>query len=192
MIGRLHGVLREKSPPQVVIEVNGIGYEVDVPMSTFYNLPALSESVTLFTHLSIREDGHFLYGFITLGERSTFRTLIRISGVGPKMALAILSGLSVQDLAQVVVHDEAGRLEKIPGVGKKTAARLLLELKGKLDLPMKTGMGSRHPDTTSDALHALTALGYGEKEAVLAMRDLPHGLSVVDAIRQALKNLSRL
>ncbi|HVC49646.1 MAG TPA: Holliday junction branch migration protein RuvA [Burkholderiales bacterium] len=192
MIGRLHGVLKEKHPPQVVIDVSGVGYEVDVPMSTFYNLPALSEPVTLYTHLIIREDAHLLYGFMTLGERSAFRSLIRINGVGPKMALAILSGLSVHDLAQVVSSGESGRLEKVPGIGQKTAARLLLELKGKLEATSRAGGMAGHPDSSTDALNALIALGYAEKEALNAMRDQAPGISVSEAIRQALKNLSRL
>jgi len=192
MIGRLHGVLKEKHPPQVVIDVSGVGYEVDVPMSTFYNLPGLSEPITLFTHLVIREDAHLLYGFMTLGERAAFRSLIRVSGVGPKMALAILSGLSVHDLSQVIAMGETGRLEKVPGVGKKTAARLLLELKGKFETAPMAGGVSGHPDATGDALNALISLGYAEKEARYAMRDLPPGISVTEAIRQALKNLSRL
>lgn len=132
MIGRLTGTLIEKNPPQVLIEAQGVGYEVDVPMSTFYNLPAIGEPTTLLTHFAVREDGHFLYGFASEAERFAFRQLIRIAGVGARTALAVLSGLSVADLAQAVAHQESGRLVKVPGIGKKTAERLLLELKGKL------------------------------------------------------------
>ncbi|MEI7465635.1 MAG: Holliday junction branch migration protein RuvA, partial [Burkholderiales bacterium] len=130
MIGRLTGLLADKSPPQVLIDVNGLGYEVDVPMSSFYNLPALGERVTLLTHFIVREDAQILFGFLTHGERQTFRLLIKITGVGPRMALSLLSGLSVSELAQAVARQETGRLVKVPGIGKKTAERLLLELKG--------------------------------------------------------------
>ncbi len=132
MIGRLTGTLLEKHPPQILVDVHGVGYEVDVPMSTFYNLPAQGEAVTLFTHFSVREDAQQLYGFLTVKEREAFRTLIKISGVGPKLALSVLSGLNVDELAQAVAMQETWRLVKIPGVGKKTAERLLLELKGRL------------------------------------------------------------
>jgi len=130
LIGRLTGRLVSKHPPQVLLDVGGVAYELDVPMSTFYSLPATGEQITLYTHLAVREDAHMLYGFATLEERSAFRQLIRISGVGARTALAVLSGLSVNDLAQAVVMQDAGRLTKIPGIGKKTAERLLLELKG--------------------------------------------------------------
>src|SRR4249920_1968379 len=132
MIGRLVGTLAEKSPPQLLIDAGGVGYEVDVPMSTFYNLPGLGEKVTLLTHFVVREDAQILFGFLTHDERSAFRLLVRISGVGPRTALAILSGLSVNELAQAVSLQDGARLVKVPGIGKKTAERLLLELKGKL------------------------------------------------------------
>ena len=132
MIGRLTGTLAEKSPPQLLIDVNGVGYEVDVPMSSFYNLPGLGERVTLLTHFIVREDAQILFGFLTHDERQTFRQLIKITGVGPRMALSLLSGLSVGELAQAVARQETARLVKVPGIGKKTAERLLLELKGKL------------------------------------------------------------
>lgn len=191
MIGRLRGTLLEKNPPQVLIDVQGIGYEVDVPMSTFYNLPQTGESVTLLTHFVVREDGHFLYGFGTPAERFAFRQLIKISGVGARMALAVLSGLSVGDLAQAVAGQEAGRLTKIPGIGKKTAERLLLELKGKL-ADATPVLATATDSSQHDILNALLALGYNEREAAAAMKQLPAGTSTSDGIRQALKHLSKV
>ncbi len=192
MIGRLHGTLLEKSPPQVLLDVQGIAYEVDVPMSTFYNLPATGVAVTLFTHLVVREDAHLLYGFGTESERRAFRQLVKISGIGARIALSVLSGLSVTELAQAVTLQESGRLTKIPGIGKKTAERLLLELKDKLGADLTTAVGvHREPPASSDVLHALVALGYSEKEALAAIRTLPDGLSVADGIRQALKLLGK-
>jgi holliday junction DNA helicase RuvA len=191
MIGRLTGILLEKNPPQVLIDVHGVGYEVDVPMSTFYNLPGNGEKVTLLTHFIVREDGQFLYGFASESERYAFRQLIKISGVGARMALAVLSGLSVGDLAQAIARQESGRLTKIPGIGKKTAERLLLELKGKLAdaLPSATFAVE---DSQHDILNALLALGYNDREASAAMKQLPAGLSTSDGIRQALKLLSKV
>jgi len=193
MIGRLVGTLAEKSPPQLLIDVNGVGYEVDVPMSSFYNLPALGERVTLLTHFIVREDAQILFGFLTHDERQAFRQLIKITGVGPRMALSLLSGLSVGELAQAVARQETGRLVKVPGIGKKTAERLLLELKGRLGdaLPGAGGVGMSGTDPLSDTLHALVALGYSEREADAAVRALAPGLSVDDGIRQALKSLAR-
>ena len=191
MIGRLHGKLIEKQPPQVVVDVHGLGYEVDVPMSTFYNLPGIGEAVTLHTHLVVREDAHLLYGFGSEEERRVFRLLLKISGVGPKLALSVLSGLSINDLALAVVQQEAGRLVKIPGVGKKTAERLLLELKDKLDIvDSKVTRAPQHA-AMSDILHALLALGYSEREAQAAAKALPEGLGVAEGIRMALKSLAK-
>lgn len=189
MIGKLTGVIAEKSPPQVLIDVQGVGYEVDVPMSTFFNLPGLGERASLLTHLSIREDAHVLFGFLTAEERSTFRQLIKISGVGPKMALSLLSGLSVAELSQAVSRQEAGRLVKVPGIGKKTAERLLLELKGKLgpDLALPTTVAN---DAQADILQALVALGYSEKEAGAALKALPPDVGVSEGIKLAMKKLS--
>ena len=192
MIGRLTGTLLEKNPPVVTMDVHGVGYEVGVPMSTFYNLPATGEKVSLFTHFVVREDGQFLYGFLTEPERAAFRQLLKITGVGARTALALLSGLSVNELAQAVTMQEAGRLIKIPGIGKKTAERLLLELRDKL--PKSTVISSATPtvaDTGSDILNALIALGYSEREAVAAMKHLPERATVSDGIRQALKLLSK-
>lgn len=185
MIGRLTGLLAEKSPPQILLDVNGVGYEIDVPMSTFYNLPAAGERITLLTHLVVREDAQLLYGFLTAEERSTFRLLIRIAGIGPRTALGLLSGLSVSDLAQAVALQQGTRLQKVPGIGKKTAERLLLELKGKLAdaKPSPTGSG--------DILNALLGLGYSEKEALAAVKGLPAGVAVAEGIRAALKTLAK-
>ncbi len=192
MIGRLSGILLEKNPPQLLLDVQGVGYEVDVPMSTFYNLPATGERVTLFTHLAVREDAHLLYGFGSDNERRAFRQLLKISGIGARTALSVLSGLSVAELAQAVTMQESGRLTKIPGIGKKTAERLLLELKDKLGADLTTTVGiHRAPPASSDILHALLALGYSDKEAVAAVKKLPDGLAVGDGIRQALKMLAK-
>ena len=191
MIGRLSGVLLEKNPPQVLVDLHGLGYEVDVPMSTFYNLPANGEKVTLLTHFIVREDGQFLYGFASEAERFAFRQLIKISGIGARMALAVLSGLSVSDLAQAIARQEVGRLVKVPGIGKKTAERLLLELKGKLAEALPAASQAVE-DSQHDILNALLALGYNEREAALAMKTLPPGVSTSDGIRQALKQLSKV
>ena len=191
MIGRLTGILLEKNPPHVTLDVHGVGYEVDVPMSTFYNLPGVGERVALFTHMVVREDGQFLYGFLTNDERATFRQLLKISGIGARTALAVLSGLSANDLAQAVALQEVGRLVKIPGIGKKTAERLLLELRDKLPKSSATNTLDAAPDAGSDILNALLALGYSEREALQAMKQLSQGASVSDGIRQALKLLSK-
>ncbi|MGB7540464.1 MAG: Holliday junction branch migration protein RuvA [Burkholderiales bacterium] len=192
MIGRLAGVLLEKNPPQILVDAGGVGYEVEVPMSTFYNLPATGERVTLLTHLAVREDAHLLYGFATEPERRAFRQLLKISGVGARTALAVLSGMSVAELVEVVAAQESGRLVKIPGIGRKTAERLLLELKGKLGAEFVGGVAVNRPrPATSDVMHALLALGYSDKEAMAAVRQLPDGLSVSEGIRQALRSLSK-
>ncbi|HVR53251.1 MAG TPA: Holliday junction branch migration protein RuvA [Pseudorhodoferax sp.] len=190
MIGRLQGLLAEKNPPQVLLDCQGVGYEVDVPMSTFYNLPALGERVTLLTHFIVREDAQLLYGFGTAAERNTFRQLIKISGVGPRTALGVLSGLGVADLAQAVTLQESGRLVKVPGIGKKIAERLLLELKGKLgaDIGPHTAVANDHQ---ADILQALLALGYSDKEAAAALKALPQDIGVSDGIKLALKALSK-
>jgi Holliday junction DNA helicase RuvA len=192
MIGRLSGTLLEKNPPQLLLDVQGVAYEVDVPMSTFYNLPGTGERITLYTHLVVREDAHLLYGFGTDNERRAFRQLVKISGIGARTALSVLSGLSVAELAQVVTLQDPGRLMKIPGIGKKTAERLLLELKDKLGVDLTTAVGiHRAPTASSDILHALLSLGYSDKEAVAAVKQLPDGLAVGDGIRHALKMLAK-
>jgi Holliday junction DNA helicase RuvA len=191
MIGRIEGRLLEKNPPAILVDVNGVGYEIDVPMSTFYQLPAVSERVVLLTHLAVREDAHQLYGFGTAGERAAFRELIRISGIGARTALAVLSGMSVTELAQAVTLQESGRLTRIPGIGKKTAERLMLELKGKLGAELGTAATPAAGDHQADVLHALLALGYNEREAASAVRTLPPGTGVSDGIRLALKSLAK-
>ncbi len=190
MIGRLHGTLLDKSPPQILLDVGGVGYELDVPMSTFYDLPAVGHSVTLLVHMVVREDAQLLYGFATGAERSAFRELLRISGIGPRIALALLSGLSVNELAQAVTQQDAARLTRVPGIGKKTAERLLLELKGKLGADL--GAAAAAPGAgNADVLQALIALGYSEREASAAVKALPAGCGVDEGIRAALKALAR-
>ena len=191
MIGRVAGVLVEKNPPQILVEAAGVGYEIEVPMSTFYNLPASGERVTLLTHLVVREDAHLLYGFGTDSERRAFRQLLKVNGVGARTALAVLSGMSVAELVEAIASQESGRLVKIPGIGKKTAERLLLELKGKLGDAVSGVAVNRDKPAASDVINALLGLGYSDKEAQLAVKHLPEGLSVSEGIRQALKSLAR-
>ena len=191
MIGRIHGKLVEKHPPQIVVDVQGVGYELDVPMSTFYQLPATGAEVSLFTHLVVREDAHQVFGFATEPERRAFRQLLRISGVGARTALSVLSGLSVADLRDAVSAQDGGRLTKIPGIGKKTAERLLLELRDKLDAVTVAAGASKGDGQTGDISNALLALGYNEREAGWALKQLPAGLNVTDGIRQALRILSK-
>lgn len=192
MIGRLTGLLAEKNPPQILIDCQGVGYEVDVPMSTFYQLPAVGEPVVVLTHFVVREDAQILYGFAHATEREAFRLLIKISGVGPRTALAVLSGMSVAELAHAVAEQESARLIKVPGIGKKTAARLLLELKGKLgdDLVVPATVDAGDAGQ-SDILQALLALGYSDKEASASLKALPKGIDVSEGIRLALQSLAR-
>ena len=191
MIGRLHGKLIEKTPPQVLVDVGGVGYEVDVPMSTFCNLPAEGSEITLLTHFIVREDAQLLYGFATAAERQTFRALIRISGVGPRIALAVLSGMSTQDLADAVEQGNATLLTRVPGIGKKTADRLVPELKGKLAGNAFAPAGGAASAAQADILSALMALGYSEREAQASVRALPAEVTVSEGIRLALKALAR-
>ena len=190
MIGRLTGILLEKNPPEVLVDCHGVGYEVQVSMSTFYNLPHLGEKVSLLTHFIVREDAQILFGFGTPTEREAFRQLIKISGVGPRTALSVLSGMSVAELAQAVTLQGAGRLVKVPGIGKKTAERLLLELKGKLGVDMGPA-GSPASDAQVDILQALLALGYSDKEAAAALKALPVEVGVSEGIKLALKALAK-
>ena len=191
MIGRLQGTLAAKNPPQVLIDCHGVGYEVDVPMGTFYQLPGLGEPITLLTHFVVREDAQLLYGFATAPERDAFRQLIKVTGVGPRMALGVLSGLGVQELAQAITAQETGRLVKVPGIGKKTAERLLLELKGKLGADL--GSAHAHASTAqqADILQALLALGYSDKDAAAALKALPADVGVSDGIKLALRALAK-
>ena len=191
MIGRLTGILLEKNPPQILLDIQGVGYEVNVPMSTFYNLPVLHERVVLYTQLIVREDAHLLYGFASEDERVAFRHLLKISGVGPKLALSVLSGLSLKDLALAVASKEVGQLTRIPGVGKKTAERLLLELQDKFIVSVSDGVSGVGKPHGNDITNALLALGYSGKEADWAAKQLAADANVADGIRQALKLLSK-
>ena len=192
MIGRVHGILVEKNFPQVIVSCGGVGYEIDVPMSTFYPLPRTGEEVTLLTHLVVREDAHLLFGFLSANERMAFRQLLKISGVGPKVALGVLSGLSVDDLASAVASGDAARLTRVPGIGKKTAERLVLELRDKLPKAV-TAVSAASPasNASGDVLSALLALGYNDREAQAAVKQLQAELPIADAIRQALKLLAK-
>ncbi|HVZ43970.1 MAG TPA: Holliday junction branch migration protein RuvA [Ramlibacter sp.] len=190
MIGRLTGTLSEKNPPQVLVDCHGVGYEVDVPMSTFYNLPGLGEKVSLLTHFVVREDAQILFGFGSAAERGAFRQLIRISGVGPRTALSVLSGMSVGDIAHAVTAQDASRLIKIPGIGKKTAERLLLELKGRLGADI-AGPAHAATDAQADILQALVALGYSDREAAASLKALPQDVGVSEGIKLALKSLAK-
>ncbi len=192
MIGRIEGLLIEKNPPQILVDVHGVGYEIDVPMSTFYNLPELRKPVVLLTHFVVREDAQLLYGFLTAPERAVFRMLIKISGIGARTALSILSGMNVQTLAQAISTQDTAMLTRVPGIGKKTAERLVLELKGKLGADLEgVTLGTTATDAKSDIVSALIALGYSEKESILAAKKLPEDISVSDGIREALKSFSR-
>lgn len=191
MIGKLTGTLLEKNPPQVLIDCAGVGYEVQVPMSTFYNLPAMGERLSLLTQFIVREDAQLLYGFATVPERAAFRELIKVSGIGPRMALGILSGMDVGDLAQAITLQETGRLVKVPGIGKKTAERLLLELKGKLGADMGSARAHASTPAQVDILQALLALGYNDKEAAAALKALPGDVGVSEGIKLALKSLGK-
>ncbi len=192
MIGRIHGTLITISAPKLLIDCHGVGYEVDVPMSTLYQLPAVGQVITLLTHFHVREDQQQLFGFATEAERNAFRSLIKISGVGARTALAVLSGMSVSELIQAIASQDPGTLVRVPGIGKKTAERLLLELKGKLapDLGISQNASGK-PDTTSEVIQALVSLGYSDKEAHLAARQIPADTSVSDGIKIALKALSK-
>jgi Holliday junction DNA helicase RuvA len=192
MIGRLSGTLLEKTPPLVLIDCNGVGYECEVPMSTFYNLPAVGEKVVMLTHFVVREDAQLLYGFGSSQERATFRQLLKVNGIGAKSALSILSGLSIDELVQAVALQETTMLTRVPGVGKKTAERLLLELKDKFTIDGVAAMNSNQPKSaSSDVLNALLALGYNEREALASVKLLDKDVSVTDGIKQALKLLSK-
>jgi len=191
LIGKISGRLLERHPPQVLVDVHGVGYEIDVPMSTFYQLPANGSEVTLYTHLIVREDAHQLYGFASEQERHVFRQLLKISGVGARTALSVLSGMSVSELCVAVSAQDSGRLIKVPGIGRKTAERLLLELKDKLDVMVVSTATTAAAGTSSDVLNALLALGYNDKEAQWAIRQLPGSTAVTEGIRQALKLLSK-
>ncbi len=192
MIGRIQGKLLEKNPPQILVDVHGVGYEIDVPMSTFYNLPDIGQEITLLTHFIVREDAQLLYGFATAKERAAFRQLIKISGVGARTALAVLSGMSVDALAQAVAQQECAMLTRVPGIGKKTAERLVLELKGKISAELDgVTLSAAAGDNRADVAAALVALGYSDREANAAAKKLPADISVSAGIREALKSMTR-
>lgn len=200
MIGRLRGTLAEKQPPHLIIDVNGLGYELEVPMTTLYRLPAVGEPLTLHTHLVVREDAQLLYGFYDKRDRELFRELIRLNGVGPKLALALMSGLEVDELVRCVQAQDTSALMKVPGVGKKTAERLLVELKdrfkaweslpGMATLVIEPSAGPAVSSAESDAVSALISLGYKPQEASRAVALVKEdGLSSEDLIRRALKGM---
>ncbi len=191
MIGRITGNLLEKTPPTVCVDVNGVGYEIDVPMSTLYALPETGARVTLYTHLAIREDAHVLYGFASAHERAAFRQLVKVTGIGARTALSVLSGLTVDELAQAITLQETGRLTRVPGIGKKTAERLLLEMRGKLGAELPGSGAAPAADGQADILNALLALGYSDRESAAALKALPAGVEVSEGIRLALKSLVR-
>jgi Holliday junction DNA helicase RuvA len=191
MIARLNGLLIEKSPPLIVVDCAGVGYEVEVPMSTFYNLPEIGAKLSLLTYMVVREDAQLLYGFGTEQEKSTFKQLLKVNGIGAKSALSILSGVSIEELVQAVSMQEVGMLTRIPGIGKKTAERLLLELKDKFGAAGLAAAGNLPKSATHDVLNALISLGYNDREALLAAKQLPADIGVADGIRQALKLLSK-
>ena len=191
MIARLNGVLIEKSPPFVIVDCQGVGYEVEVPMSTFYNLPELGQKVQLLTHFVVREDAQLLYGFGSEQEKNTFKQLLKVNGIGAKSALSILSGVSIGDLVTAVSQQEVGMLTRIPGIGKKTAERLLLELKDKFMVSGSVTAQSQAKSASHDVLNALVALGYHEREAAAAVKLLDKDVTVADGIKQALKSLSK-
>jgi len=196
MIGRLTGVLARSAPPSLLIDVNGVAYEIEAPMSTFYELPAVGERVTLYTHLVVREDAHLLYGFSRESARQLFRNLLKVNGVGPRVALAVLSGLSEPELLACLAHEDIGRLTKVPGIGRKTAERLVMELRDKVDLAASGSAGTaRLPpgaaDPVQEAVSALIALGYRPSEASRAVSAVPGSdLKSEEIIRQALKGLA--
>ncbi len=192
MIGRISGTLLQKNPPAILVDCQGVGYEIDVSMGTFYNLPPIGEKVTLFTHLSVREDAHLLFGFSSQEERDLFRQLIRISGIGARTALSLLSGMSVTEMIQAVTLQDTTRFSRIPGIGKKTAERLLLELKGKLGADLEIGgSATAVTDNMADILNALIALGYSSREVNAVLKQIPADSTVSDGIKLALKALSK-
>jgi len=195
MIGSLRGRIASKSPPQLTVEVGGLGYELEAPMSTFFHLPALGEEVRLLTHLVVREDAHVLYGFATEEERRLFRSLIRVSGVGPKIALALLSGLSVTAFAECVVREDVSALTRVPGVGRKTAERLIVEMRDRVAAPGTAADATAPAPAASaegEAYGALVALGYRPAEAARLLKAVGPGThSTEELIRRALQGAAR-
>ncbi|KRO78666.1 MAG: ATP-dependent DNA helicase RuvA [Methylophilales bacterium BACL14 MAG-120910-bin43] len=190
MIGRIKGYLLEKTPPLILLDCQGVGYEIEVPMTTFFDLPDVGSEITLLTHLIIREDAHLLFGFATAAERQMFRQLIKVNGIGAKVALSILSSIGSSELAYAIEHDDINMLVKIPGIGKKTAERLVLELKDRLKNLNINPLVKKHATHIEDVENALISLGYSAKDASMAIKLLPDNISINDGIRQALKSLS--
>lgn len=196
MIGHLRGKLIHKEPPSLLIDVNGVGYELDAPMTTFYDLPAIGDSVTLHTHLVVRDDAHLLYGFSRAAQRHLFRSLLKVSGVGPRVALAILSGLTVDEFVACITTEDVVRITRVPGIGRKTAERLIVEMRDKVQAEealtgaassTNTDVGSLNP--VGEAVGALMALGYKPNEASRLVRTVESdGLNTEEIIRQALKS----
>ena len=191
MIGQIKGVLIDKTPPKALVECNGIGYEIEVPMSTFFQLPNLGEQVTLLTYLVVREDAQLLYGFLTQQEKEMFKQLIKINGVGPKLALSILSGASVDELVEAALRHNSNVFVNIPGIGNKTAERLVLELKDKCEHLVGDKPKNSSPREIDDIQNALISLGYSPKDASIAVKQLPQDVSINEGIREALKILSK-
>lgn len=195
MIGQLRGTLTRKEPPSLMLDVAGVGYELEAPMTTFYDLPSVGEVVTLFTHLVVREDAHLLYGFSRETQRRQFRALLKVNGVGPRVALAVLSGLSERDFARAIATEDVARLIQVPGIGRKTAERLIVEMRDKLlpadSRPDANAVPTGARDPTGEAVSALVALGYKPQEASRAVRGVPsQGLNAEEIIRQALKGMA--
>lgn len=194
MIGSLRGILAQKSPPQLLLEVGGVGYELEAPMSTFYGLPAVGERVRLLTHLVVREDAHILYGFASAAERALFRSLLKVSGVGPRIALAILSGVSVAAFARCVVEQDSAALTRIPGVGRKTAERLIVEMRDRVDATGAVSVGgavaAAPAGAEGEAFSALVALGYKPAEATQMLKGAGGG-TTEERIRRALQGAAR-
>ena len=191
MIGQLRGILIDKTPPRTMIECNGVGYEIEVPMSTFFQLPNVGEQVTLLTYFVVREDAQLLYGFLTQQEKEMFRQLIKINGVGPKLALSILSGASVEELVEAALSHNSNVFVNIPGIGNKTAERLVLELKDKCEHLVGDKPHNSAPSEIDDIQNALISLGYRPKDASIAVKQLPNDVSINEGIREALKILSK-
>ena len=198
MIGQIRGIILEKQPPQVLVDVQGVAYEIDAPMSTFYQLPDISQEVSLFTHFVVREDAHLLYGFYTRDERQLFRTLLKVNGVGPRMALTILSSIAADEFVHCVLHHDTASLIRLPGVGKKTAERLVIEMADKLSAwhsaaqsenPTLKHTNGRH-QILQDAISALIALGYKQQEANRTVSKIDDGAAnSEELIRRALREM---
>jgi Holliday junction DNA helicase RuvA len=195
MIGRLRGTLVRKEPPALLVDVSGVGYELEAPMTTFYDLPPVGDTVLLYAHLVVREDAHLLYGFARESQRRQFRELLKINGIGPRVALALLSGLTEDQLVRCIAAEDVARLIQVPGIGRKTAERLIVELRDKLSSETSVAPTSSaapiERDSVGEAVSALIALGYKPQEASRAVRAVPNrGVSTEEIIRQALRAMA--